>query len=126
MENTKIKNFMDLDAWKEGHQLAIGIYQLTLKFPKEEKFGLTSQLRRAGVSVTANIAEGFSRYYFKEKIKFYYISRGSLSEIQNLLLVARDISYINKNEFTQFFDHCDKVTAIINGLIRSSLNLIKK
>ena len=126
MENTKIKNFTDLDAWKEGHRLAVGIYRLTGKFPKEEKFGLTSQLRRAGVSVTANIAEGFSRYYFKEKIRFFYISRGSLSEIQNLLLVARDISYINKSEFTQFFDHCDKVTAIINGLIRRSLNLIKK
>lgn len=71
----EIKDFTDLNAWKEGHKFVLGIYELTNNFPKDERFGLISQLRRAAVSITSNIAEGFSRYYFKDKVRFYYIAR---------------------------------------------------
>ena len=66
----KIKSFTDLNAWKKSHILAISIYKLTKKFPKEELFGLTSQVRRAAISVTSNIAEGFGRQTYKEKYNF--------------------------------------------------------
>jgi four helix bundle protein len=82
-ESGKIKSFSDLDAWREGHKLVLNIYQITKLFPKEELFCLTNQLRRAGISFTSNIAEGFSRQSFKEKRQFYSMALGSLTEIQN-------------------------------------------
>ena len=74
----KIKSFTDLTAWKEGHKLVLLIYKLTKKFPKEESYGLTDQIRRCSVSITSNIAEGFSRKSQKEKLQFYHMSLGSL------------------------------------------------
>lgn len=100
-EKQKIKSFTDLDAWKEGHKLVLDIYKITKDFPKEEQFGLTIQLRRAGVSFTSNIAEGFSRNSYKEKLQFYSTALGSLTEIQNQLLVAKDIGYITRENFNK-------------------------
>jgi len=77
MINKKIKSFTDLDTWKEGHKLVLLIYESTKFFPKEERFALTDQIRRAAVSITSNIAEGFSRQSLREKIQFYSISKGS-------------------------------------------------
>ena len=77
MINKKIKSFTDLDTWKEGHKLVLLIYESTKSFPKEERFALTDQIRRAAVSITSNIAEGFSRQSLREKIQFYSISKGS-------------------------------------------------
>jgi four helix bundle protein len=82
MDN-RIKNFYDLDAWKKTHKLVLEIYQITKDFPKDEAYGIIGQLRRAASSITANIAEGFSRYHFKDKIRFYYQARGSIAEVQN-------------------------------------------
>src|SRR3990167_3274875 len=90
----KISSFKDLIAWKEGHKLAVTIYEITKAFPKEEIFGLTNQIRRAAVLVTSNIAEGFSRNSSKEKIQFYSIALGSLSEVQSQILIAKDIGYL--------------------------------
>ncbi len=71
------------------------IYKVTKNFPEEEKFGLTSQLRRAVASVTANIAEGFERFHFNDKVRFYLQSRGSVAEVQNFLLLAKDLNFID-------------------------------
>ena len=98
-ENTKIKSFTDLNSWKETHTLVLEIYKLTRKFPKEERYGLTDQIRRCAVSISSNIAEGFSRQGGKEKLQFYFMSKGSLTELQNQLLIARDVGYINKMKF---------------------------
>ena len=116
----KIKSFTDLDAWKEGHKLVLDIYKLTKKFPPEEQFGLVSQLRRAVVSFTSNIAEGFSRKSYKEKLQFYFIAMGSLMEIQNQILVARDIGYIIKEEFNETAEQTVKISKITNGLIKKT------
>ena len=94
-EGSEIKSFTDLIAWQLGHGLALRVYSLSQNFPKEEQFGLTNQIRRAAVSVSSNIAEGFSRYSQKEKIQFYTLALGSLTEIQSQLLLARDLSYIS-------------------------------
>src|ERR1051325_10539090 len=117
-EPGKIKSFTDLDAWKEGHKLVLEIYKATQKFPKEEVFGLTSQLKRAAVSLTSNIAEGFSRHSYKEKCQFYSVALGSLTEIQSQLMVARDIGYIKKEEFEPFEAQTVKISKITNGLIK--------
>src|SRR3989338_5283252 len=95
----KIKSFTDLTAWREGHKLVLLIYRAVEEFPSGEKFGLSSQLSRAAVSITSNIAEGFSRNSSKEKIQFYYMSLGSLAEVQNQLLIAKDIKILDIKGF---------------------------
>ena len=116
----KIKSFTDLDTWKEAHKLVIAVYKITQKFPKEEIFGLTSQLRRAAVSVTSNIAEGFSRKSYSEKIQFYFTALGSLTEVQNQLLVAKDVDYIDKKNFDLLANQTVIVSKLLNGLIKKS------
>ena len=118
-DNNKLKSFTGLKAWQEGHKLVLMTYKLTRKFPKEELFCLTSQLRRCSVSITSNIAEGFNRFSLKEKIQFYSISVGSTSELQNQMLIAKDLEYINKTEFSEIADQSIVVHKLISGLIRS-------
>lgn len=116
--NKKITSFTDLIAWKEGHILVLEIYKITDKFPQKEIFGLISQMRRCVISITSNIAEGFGRKSNREKIQFYFISCGSISELQNQLIIARDIHYIDEKTYNNLFDQSVKVHKIINGLIR--------
>ena len=89
----EIKDFYDLDAWIKSHKFVLEVYNLTKDFPKDELYGLTSQLRRAAVSITANIAEGFNRYHFNDKARFYYNARGSVSEVQSFLFLAKDLVF---------------------------------
>lgn len=119
MRKKKIVSFMDLDAWKEGHELVLMVYQVTKRFPKGETFGITAQIRRAVVSVTANIAEGFGRQYRREKIQFYFVAMGSVTEVQNFLIICRDVGYITRVECENLMEQAIKVHKIINGLIRS-------
>ena len=98
-----IKSFTDLEAWRGGHTVVLDGYRLTKSFPREEQFGLASQMRRAAVSVTSNIAEGFSRRSAKEKTQFYHVALGSLTELQNQLLVAKDLLYLSNTLFKQYF-----------------------
>lgn len=116
----KIKSFTDLRAWKEAHALAVELYQSTESFPKEELFGITSQMRRAAVSITSNIAEGFSRGGYKEKTRFYTMALGSNTELQNQLLVARDVNYLENESFKKLADRAVSVNKILNGLIKTS------
>lgn len=116
----KIKSFTDLDTWKEAHKLVVSIYELTDKFPNKEKYSLIDQMRRSAVSISSNIAEGFSRKGKKEKLQFYYISKGSVTELQNLLMVARDVGYIDKKDFSLLADETVVVHKLLNGLIRSA------
>ncbi len=118
--NNKIKSFTDLDAWKEAHKLAIIIYKIVKQFPKEEIFGLTMQLRRAVVSITSNIAEGFARKSYLEKIQFYFMALGSLTEVQNQLLLSKDVNYINRDVFDRIARQTVIVSKLLNGLIKKS------
>ncbi len=85
--NTEVKDFDNLEAWQKAHRFALEVYKLTKGFPKEEQFGIVSQLRRAAASISANIAEGFARYHFRDKARFYYQSRGSIAEVENFFLL---------------------------------------
>jgi len=114
-----IKNFNDLDAWKKSHQFVISIYNITKSFPKEEQFGLVSQLRRAASSITANMAEGFERYHFNDKKRFYYQVRGSLGEVHNFLILARDLKFLDNEKYFELEERVEEVRRLINGLIKS-------
>ena len=122
---TKIKSFTDLQVWQEGHKLVLIIYKITKKFPKTELFGLTSQICRAVVSITSNISEGFSRQSFKEKLRFYYMSLGSLTEVQNQLLIAKDLGYLDKTEFNKVAEQTINVHKLLNGFIAKTKTFIK-
>ena len=115
----KVQNFYHLEAWKKGHSLALEIYKITKKFPRDELFGMVSQLRRASSSITANIAEGFARYHFKDKIRFYYQARGSAAEVHNFLLLAHDLGYIDGITLNKLVALCCEIQRLINGMIRS-------
>jgi len=121
-----IKTFQDLDVWQQGHKFVLKIYTLTKKFPTAERFGLVSQLQRAAVSITCNIAEGFSRYYFKDRVRFYYQARGSLSEAQNLVLIAQDVNYISAKTAQELLVESHRVNNILNGLIKKTCEINKK
>ena len=114
-----VKNFYDLEIWKEAHRLSIEIYRLTEKLPQYEKYSITDQLRRAAISVSANISEGFGRYYYKDKIRFYYQARGSVYEVQNFILLARDLGYINAEISEKMMADYEKLTKKINAFIKS-------
>ena len=118
----KIKSFVDLEAWQIAHKFALEVYRLTKGFPKEELYGIVSQLRRAALSITSNIAEGFSRYNYNDKIRFYYNSRGSISEIKNCLILSRDLKYITDDICGELLDFAERILRLINGLIRSIEN----
>ncbi|MCK4592088.1 four helix bundle protein [Candidatus Parcubacteria bacterium] len=123
--NEKIKSFTNLQVWQEAHKLVLMIYQITKKFPKEELFSLVNQIRRAAVSITSNIAEGFSRRSFKEKIQFYYIALGSLTESQNQLLIAKDLGYLSQEEFNNIAKQTISVHKLLNAFIKKSKSFLK-
>ncbi|OGY68755.1 MAG: hypothetical protein A2586_01995 [Candidatus Harrisonbacteria bacterium RIFOXYD1_FULL_40_9] len=122
--NESINSFTDLNAWKKAHELVLDIYSVTKTFPREELFGLVSQMRRAGASVTSNIAEGFSRNSSKEKIQFYTTAKGSLTELQSQLMIGRDIGYMLSHNFDDLFKKSKVVHKLVNGLIKTSKSYV--
>jgi len=124
VEKNKIQSFTDLNAWKEGHRLVLQIYKLTKKFPTDERFALSDQMRRAAISITSNIAEGFSRQSFKEKLQFYSIALGSITEIQSQLFVSKDVEYLTLSDFSEIIEQSVKVHKITNGLIKTCKAII--
>jgi four helix bundle protein len=112
-----IKSFEELTVWKDARKFTNKIYILTNKFPKEELYGLTLQIRRATVSIMSNIAEGFDRRSDKELSNFLSMARGSSSEVQNDLYIALDLNYISQDEFNQFYQEAKKIAKQINGLM---------
>ena len=117
-EKPKIKSFTDLNTWKEGHKLVLMVYKTSEEFPQKEIFGLISQMKRCVVSITSNVAEGFSRNTIKDKYQFYSVAQGSLAELQNQLLIARDVGYLKDGEFQKIAQQTIVVNKLINGLKR--------
>ena len=109
----------ELEAWKQSMKLVKSIYQDTKDFPREEQFGLTSQIRRAAVSIPANIAEGAARGTQREFKQFLIIARGSLSELETLLLIARDEDFVSGDAFTELDQQTARVSTLLSGLLRS-------
>lgn len=122
--NEKIKTFTDLKVWQKAHALVLEIYKITKEFPKEEIFALSSQMKRCSVSITSNIAEGFGRQGYKEKIQFYYLAQGSLTELKNQLLIAKDIGYLENDAFNKIAEETNEVHKLLQGFIKKSKEIL--
>ena len=112
-----MKSYKDLDAWKNSMQLVKDVYLLTKKFPKDELYALTSQTKRAAVSVPSNIAEGLGRQYKKDTLQFLHISRGSLYELETLLNIAVMVDIITEEDFGNVVPSIEKTLQVLNGFI---------
>jgi four helix bundle protein len=107
-----------LIVWQKSHELVLTIYKITKDFPRDEQFGLTSQLRRAAVSVPSNIVEGKARGSNNEYRRFLLIARGSLEEVKYQLLLAKDLKYIDENTYSGIIFLTDEIGKMLNGLIK--------
>ena len=114
-----INRAQDMDLFKLSHSLTIEIYKLTEKFFPEEKFGLSSQMRRSAYSIPVNIVEGASRLGTKEYRQFVGIARGSSGEISYQLLLSRDLGYISEQDYTSLRERYDRVARMLTGLIKT-------
>lgn len=119
-QRRKIKNFTDLNAWEEAHSLYIATHVATKNFPKDELFGLTSQIRRAALSVSSNIAEGFGRSSDADKLHFCMMARGSLFETQNQLIASRDIGILAETRFEKLIEQSETAKRLLIGLINAT------
>ena len=120
----KIVSFTDLIVWQEGHKLVVQIYEITKGFPKEEKYSLTDQMRRSSVSVTSNIAEGFGRKSYKEKVQYYYQAQGSLTELKNQILIGKDVGYLNEEDFSILVHLANLTHKLLQGFIRKTKEFV--
>lgn len=111
--------FEQMSVWQKAMELAVAIFKLTEKLPKKEDYGLISQLRRSALSVPGNIAEGFGRKHMKDKLNFYYDSRGSLAETKSHLIYGRNVQYFAKTEYERHIDLIENVWKELNSLISS-------
>ena len=117
------KSFKDLVVWKKAHNLVLGIYKLTSLFPKAEIYGLTSQMRRASVSIPANIAEGFKKRGIKDKVRFLNIAEGSLEELKYYLQLTNDLKYGSTKEFEPSTEEVGKLlTSYSKALLKHSIS----
>ncbi|NJR62394.1 MAG: four helix bundle protein [Cyanobacteria bacterium CRU_2_1] len=115
----KIQSYRDLEVWQQGMALAEQCYRLTKTFPKEEVYGMVSQIRRAAVSIPANIAEGYGREYRNEYIQFLRIAQGSLKELETHLLLAVRVEFITTQTAQPLLAHCESIGKLLRALLRA-------
>ena len=104
-----MKTHYDLNVWSDSIELVKELYKITVNFPKEEIYGLTSQIKRAVISIPSNIAEGASRQTIKEFIQFLYISLGSASEVETQLIIAKELNFINKDDLDYLLNRLERI-----------------
>lgn len=113
-----VLTFQDLEAWQQAHVLTLQVYRQTQRFPPEERYGLVSQMRRAAVSVPANVAEGFKRQGIRDKVRFYNLAEGSLEELKYYFILSHDLDYLTDS--TEILAQAERTGRLLNGLIRST------
>ena len=125
MENKKIESFKDLIVWQKGIEIVNEVYNVTKHFPKDELYGLTSQIRRAAISIPANIAEGWGRGTTKNYIQFLEISRGSLFELETLIIISTNQSLVNMDKCNEISNKVNETGKMLNSLITKLESKIK-
>lgn len=118
MESNKIKNYKDLIVWQKSIDLVVEIYKTTKDFPREELYGLISQIRRASVSIPSNIAEGYMRFYRKEYIKFLLIALGSCAELETQIILAEKLGFLKVSEKEIIADRINEINRMIMGIVK--------
>lgn len=121
-----MRDFRNIKAWEKAHQLNLEIYKHTELFPKEEKYGLISQVRRPSTSIATNIAEGCGHNSIKEFSRYINISVASCSETEYLLILSKDLKYIEKKAAEELISLVVEVRKMLNGLLKSNYNSLKK
>ncbi|ADZ12581.1 four helix bundle protein [Riemerella anatipestifer] len=114
--------FEKLEVWQNARKFTVNIYRVTERFPNEEKFGIVSQMRRASMSICANISEGISRKTNKDKSRFLNLSYGSAIEVLNFLIIANDLEYIEQEEYLKLRKEIELITNQLNGLYNKLKN----
>ncbi|MBR3759131.1 MAG: four helix bundle protein [Bacteroidaceae bacterium] len=117
-------SFENIITWQKAHQFTSLVYRITQRFPEDEKFGLTSQFRRAAVSIGANVAEGYKKLSKADKLRFFNISEGSLAECQNYIILSKDLGFLDKDDYILLHESATEVgrllTAYCNGIINNN------
>ncbi|MDY4161754.1 MAG: four helix bundle protein [Prevotella sp.] len=116
------RSFEDIMAWQKAHSFVLAVYKETKDFPEDERFGLTSQFRRAAVSIAANIAEGYKKLSKADKLRFFNISQGSLEECRYYCILSRNLGYINEQTFMFLSEKNSDASYMLNSYIKGILN----
>lgn len=117
-----LRSFKDLSVWQKSYRLCLEIYRVTKTFPKEEKYGLTSQIRRSVVSIPSNIAEGYGRKTTLDYVRMLYISYGSVCELETQILLAGDLKLMGKDELGRLIQDLAEIKRMLKALIKSLEN----
>jgi len=117
-----LKNYKELKVWKKSYELCLEVYRITAKFPKEERYGLTSQIRRSVVSIPSNIAEGYGRKTTSDYVRMLYISYGSVCELEPQILLAGDLDLIENDELGTIKEDIAEIERMLKALIKSLEN----
>ena len=114
--------FENIVAWQKAHQFTCLVYRITKCFPEDERYGLTSQFRRAAVSIGANIAEGYKKLSKADKLRFLNISEGSLAECQNYILLSKDLKYLSNDNYILLHDYAMEVGRLLTAYCKGIIN----
>lgn len=117
-----IKSFQDMPIWQESMGVAVKIFEISDPFPKKEDYGLTSQIRRSALSISANIAEAFGRYHIKDKINSYYFAKGSATETQSHLIYCKEVKYTTLEAVDQLINELEEICKSLNKIIKTLHN----
>lgn len=117
----RIFSFEKLNVWQKARQLSIKIYKSTKDFPSEEKFGITSQMRRAAISISSNIAEGTGRHSFKDKARFTEIAYSSALELLNQSILANDLELLSDELYSEIRENISEIAAMLDGLYKTQI-----
>ncbi|MEJ2270634.1 MAG: four helix bundle protein [Desulfobulbaceae bacterium] len=117
-----LKNFKELKVWEKAYQLCLDLYKATAEFPNEEKYGLSSQMRRSAISIPSNIAEGYGRKTIPDYVRCLYIAYGSTCELETQTLLSGDLSYLNKADQRSLLEKIKEVERMLMALIKSLEN----
>jgi four helix bundle protein len=115
----KVQDFKELVVWQKAKLLAVGVYRLTDGFPKSEQFGLTSQIRRAAISIASNIAEGYARQHTREYVQFLYTALASAAELETQLMIAKEIGYLKTADHDTIIIEIKEVQRMLGGLLNA-------